>query len=77
MAKVDPIERLLSIDDYQEFILTLDSYSVNHDEMKELWKKRRNPEVKPKVSNRSMEGTISKKKVVTETTVSKAGTEEE
>ena len=24
MAKVDPIERLLSIDDYQEFILTLD-----------------------------------------------------
>ena len=74
MAKVDPIERLLSIDDYQEFILTLDSYSVNHDEMKELWK---NPEVKPKVSNRSMEGTFSKKKVVTETTVSKAGTEEE
>lgn len=66
----DPIERLLSIDDYQEFLLTLKSYSVNEEEMKLKWKERRKPKkVEPRVVNRSMASAISDKKVVTETAV--------
>jgi len=69
---IDPIEKLLSIDNYQEFLLTLKSYSVNEEEMKLKWRERRNSKpkaVEPRVVNRSMASTVSTKKVVTETTV--------
>jgi hypothetical protein len=78
MAKRDPIERLLSIDDYQEFLLKLRSYNVNIEDMKKQWKEKRKPKAKPALSttNRSMQSTFSTKKVVTETSVSNTLDEE-
>ena len=74
MAKRDPIERLLSIDDYQEFLLKLKSYSVDNEEMKKKWKEKRKPV--PSTTNRSMQAAFSTKKVVTETSVSNTLDEE-
>lgn len=78
MAKKDPIERLLSIDDYQEFLLKLRSYNVDSDAIKKQWRERRQPKVKPESSttNRSMQSMFSTKKVVTETSVPDTSEEE-
>lgn len=78
MAKRDPIERLLSIDDYQEFLLKLKSYNVDNEEMKKQWKEKRKPKAKPvpSTTNRSMQSAFSTKKVVTETSVSNTLDEE-
>jgi len=77
---MDPIERLLSVEDYQEFLIILKEYgNVDKEALKKEWKERRKPKpapapkvtttARPAVTNRTMASTTATKKVITETEV--------